>query len=206
MLDVKPGPATEAARRAAGWPTSTAAPAIESELRAAEAEASEPYEPAPLPEWPATVADDAGASEPELEPRRGFFARLFGRRRKALPSASPPEPLFEDAAADEPEPLDRGAGPAAPPGDGRRRRGHGARDRRTLRSLKRPLSRRFRRSPRRHAGIEEVSPVAEAHAIEEVSPVAEAPAGEEVSPVAEAPAGEDPPAAVATTMPVSQPS
>ncbi|HEX9481822.1 MAG TPA: hypothetical protein VF927_06945, partial [Solirubrobacteraceae bacterium] len=85
----KPAPATEAARRAAGWPSAAGdtPPAIESDLRAAED--SDSLE-AVRPEWGDEVEAWAGQApeapteqaSPEREPRRGFLARLFGKRRR----------------------------------------------------------------------------------------------------------------------------
>jgi hypothetical protein len=89
--DPKPAPATEAARRAAGWPDArgNAGPAIESDLRAAEADAPiSDHAPWHLEEAAHTLQPgSAGELQPETEPapqesRRGFFARLFGSRRK----------------------------------------------------------------------------------------------------------------------------
>jgi hypothetical protein len=86
----KPAPATEAARRAAGWPEARepVGPAIESDLRAAESDAAD----IPLAPWHLEDAardsqeemrESSPAAEPApAEPRRGFFARLFGSRRK----------------------------------------------------------------------------------------------------------------------------
>jgi hypothetical protein len=54
---------------------------------AAEAEAKPATEPGPAAEAEATA--EAAPIEPEREPRRGFFARLFGRRRRAEPPAQP---------------------------------------------------------------------------------------------------------------------
>ncbi len=132
--ELKPAPATEAARRAAGWPPARqeTGPAIESDLRAAEEVDGPPREPDGLQEWAAQSAEaDAAAvtatpadGEPDApEPRRGFFARIFGRRRARraeaehagpaaieLDVATPPalcEPdgvLEQGVPADEPEP------------------------------------------------------------------------------------------------------
>ncbi len=70
----KPAPATEAARRAAGWPSAAYEPA--------ERPAEPPEE---LPAWSAE-ADEVDLEEPvppvAPEPRPGFFARLFRRRRR----------------------------------------------------------------------------------------------------------------------------
>ena len=101
----RPAPATEAARRAAGWPgPNGAGPAIESALRAAE---DGTREVAPVPgAWPSDLSK-AEETEPaavvpipktraEPEPRRGFFARLFGGRRRRTeeptPTEAPPAP------------------------------------------------------------------------------------------------------------------
>jgi hypothetical protein len=92
-------PATEAARRAAGWPgeTEPAGPAIESDLRAAEADGEAGGAlslPAPRAPWHLEDAPSRSAAEatPVPESRRGFFARLFGRRRRT-PDAVAPEIL-----------------------------------------------------------------------------------------------------------------
>jgi hypothetical protein len=132
-LELKPAPATEAARRAAGWPAadSEAGPAIESDLRAAEA--AEPEQPALPPEYIAepsrqdppedTVEQPLAAPEQAPEPRRSFFARLFGgKRRKAATAPAPgfPEATTErpapreDATSDEPATV-TAAGPAGAP-------------------------------------------------------------------------------------------
>jgi hypothetical protein len=113
-----PAPATEAARRAAGWPgpAADAGPAIESDLRAAEAAPG--GEAVVLPEdTPEALAASAPAQEtqdepddiePSVAPRRGFFARLFGRRRRPDTAAEPPPGEGSDGApaseliADEP--------------------------------------------------------------------------------------------------------
>jgi hypothetical protein len=109
-VELKPAPATEAARRAAGWPSlpPAPAPAIESELRAAEDAAPGPDDPAPLPEWPAARSEQP--EDPAPEPRPGFFARLFGRRRRApVEPSAPPELFLEDEPIGEPETPASGA-------------------------------------------------------------------------------------------------
>ncbi|HEX4436075.1 MAG TPA: hypothetical protein VH061_04695 [Solirubrobacteraceae bacterium] len=85
----KPAPATEAARRAAGWPDARGqvGPAIESDLRAAEAGASPdvhaPWHLGEAEHAPQVEGKPSTETEPApAEPRRGFFARLFGSRRK----------------------------------------------------------------------------------------------------------------------------
>jgi|GEM_PF-524528 len=100
----KPAPATEAARRAAGWPSAgaTAGPAIESDLRASEALDGPPAAPGGVQEWAAQALEEpgdlGGAEGPQVqeqqdpEPRRGFFARLFGRRRRSGGPGAAPEP------------------------------------------------------------------------------------------------------------------
>lgn len=97
-LEHTPAPATEAARRAAGWPGPVvdAGPAIESDLRAAEAAPG--GDEVVLPEdTPEAFVASATATEtqaepddpqPEAAPRRGLFARLFGRRRRLETAAA----------------------------------------------------------------------------------------------------------------------
>jgi hypothetical protein len=91
--DPKPAPATEAARRAAGWPAARPdpSPAIESDLRAAEATVDgAPTVHDDLTPWHLDAPVPAKSSGPEpveaeqplTEPRRGFLARLFGGRRR----------------------------------------------------------------------------------------------------------------------------
>jgi hypothetical protein len=111
-LEPTPAPATEAARRAMGWPGTPpdAGPAIESDLRAAEMAAGE-WEQEPETAWleaSAPASDNAESFEPEQElpePKRGFFARLFGRRRRkavaAAPDLAPPDVAEHELA--EPE-------------------------------------------------------------------------------------------------------
>jgi hypothetical protein len=117
-LEHTPAPATEAARRAAGWPipATDAGPAIESDLRAAES--APDGEAVVLPDdtseafvASATARDpqaEPGDVEPSAAPRRGFFARLFGRRHRLETAAEPPAAESTDAAraseliADEP--------------------------------------------------------------------------------------------------------
>jgi len=108
------GPATAAARRAAGWPSPAApgGPAIESDLRAAEALDGPPAAPAGVQEWAAQAIEEKeplrdaaeeppAREQPPPEPRRGFFARLFGRRRR--PGAEQPmAAAFASAEAKEP--------------------------------------------------------------------------------------------------------
>jgi hypothetical protein len=97
-----PGPATEAARRAAGWlaPRDHAGPAIESDLRAAEDAAGDLTGELPvaitlsatdLGSEPSDETVEPAASDDPASSRRGFFARLFGgRRRKASAQIEPP--------------------------------------------------------------------------------------------------------------------
>jgi hypothetical protein len=76
------------------------APVVEAEAAAAEPEPADP------PDAPETAATEAGpepeapAPEPEAPPRRGFFARLFGRRT--------PAPVMEQTARaeEQPEPAE----------------------------------------------------------------------------------------------------
>jgi len=125
----KPAPATEAARRAAGWPAASAAPgpAIESDLPAAEA--SEQRQTAGLAEWSAGLELSAEAeptasestepepepiaANPQPEPRRGFFARLFGGKRRRTAVASAP---LQGATTD-PESSAAGEPDSEPPDD-----------------------------------------------------------------------------------------
>jgi hypothetical protein len=91
----KPAPATEAARRAAGWPSTphSPGPAIDSEPRAHEGIDGSSPAPDALHEWAEQSAAEAGIREDrqpedeapaEPEPaKRGLFARLFGRRVRA---------------------------------------------------------------------------------------------------------------------------
>jgi hypothetical protein len=70
-------------------------------------------EPEPVFEPESASAPEPAAAEPELvfepapamepEPRRGFFARLFGRRSKTVPSAEP-EPELPPESQLQPEP------------------------------------------------------------------------------------------------------
>jgi hypothetical protein len=120
----KPAPATEAARRAAGWIPAgdLGGPAIESDLRAAEAAAADsgPETAAEIldgPAWDLRTAtepaqresesqDEASAAEqPAAEPRRGFFARIFGARRRRARQEEPEAPAPESAADPDPQPL-----------------------------------------------------------------------------------------------------
>jgi hypothetical protein len=109
--DPKPAPATEAARRAAGWPDARGhtGPAIESDLRAAEADAPiSDHAPWHLEEAAHTLqAGSASELQPETEPapqesRRGFFARLFGSRRKRANTAVTEAREPTDLATDQP--------------------------------------------------------------------------------------------------------
>jgi hypothetical protein len=110
--DPKPAPATEAARRAAGWPDARghAGPAIESDLRAAEADAPiSDHAPWHLEAAAHTLqAGSAAELQPETEPapqesRRGFFARLFGSRRKRSNAAATEAREPADHATDQPQ-------------------------------------------------------------------------------------------------------
>jgi hypothetical protein len=112
-------------------------PAAGAETGAEPLAAAEPEQPAPEPEPPAAEATpepeaaaaegdpepaaesqpDRPPAEPEPAPKRGFFARLFGRRRKVQgmesepvepepePVAAEPEPEPEPLAEPEPEPV-----------------------------------------------------------------------------------------------------
>jgi len=114
----RPAPATEAARRAAGWPSTGGGPAIESDLRAAEAVDGPPAEPHGLEAWVAQSIEadppqgDAGQdAEPEPEPepetrRRGFFARLFSRRRRDSRQEAAGEPHALEALVQPDDPED----------------------------------------------------------------------------------------------------
>ncbi len=119
IAERKPAPATEAARRAAGWPAGGQAPgpAIESDLRAAEAREGAPVEPGGMHEWAAqTIEPDDGdlndeyaAEEEPAPPKRGFFARLFGRRRAKAAPLDEPEPAddgFDESEGDRTETSD----------------------------------------------------------------------------------------------------
>jgi hypothetical protein len=114
----KPAPATEAARRAAGWPDARgpAGPAIESDLRAAEAgapisehapwhldEAERTQKPESVNELGLGLEPETAPAPAPAESRRGFFARLFGSRRKrtAIAVAETREPT--DVAAEQPQ-------------------------------------------------------------------------------------------------------
>ncbi len=131
----KPAPATEAARRAAGRPSwgTAGGPAIESDLRSAEA--SEPSEAGGLAEWhaglepsarPETAPERSGEPEPKAltatpqpEPRRGFFARLFGGKRRRAPVTvlAEQEPLADKPPQPAEETSDPDAVPATEPVD-----------------------------------------------------------------------------------------
>jgi hypothetical protein len=97
------GPVAEAVAEAEA--TAEAEPAAEAE---ATAEAA-PTEPEAEPE--------AAPAQPEREPRRGFFARLFGRRRRTEPLASSEETvaaaLSADTAGDRAAPAQSPAQPDA---------------------------------------------------------------------------------------------
>jgi hypothetical protein len=108
----KPAPATEAARRAAGWPGARghAGPAIESDLRAAEIDAPiSGHAPWHLGEAARTLQTGAaGELLPETAPapqesRRGFFARLFGSRRKRVNTAATEAREPTELATDQPQ-------------------------------------------------------------------------------------------------------
>jgi hypothetical protein len=74
----------------------------------AEPEAAPEPEITPGPETE-PAAEPKAAVEPEpvvaLEPRRGFFARLFGRRHRREEPTAPAEPAVALAPADQPTPL-----------------------------------------------------------------------------------------------------
>ncbi len=107
--EARPAPATEAARRAAGWPSTphSPGPAIESDLRVAEELDGSAPEPDALQEWASQAAaaepepndrqepEDEAQAEPE-PPRRGLFARLFGRRREPAKRKRPPAEASDD--------------------------------------------------------------------------------------------------------------
>jgi hypothetical protein len=67
--------------KASGWGTKVTITATR--------QAPAPPEPEPVP-----------VVEPEPEPQLGFFARIFGRRRKAEPEPEPPAPEQPDLAAE----------------------------------------------------------------------------------------------------------
>jgi hypothetical protein len=73
-------------------------PAIEVEPEPEPVAVEEP-EPAAILEGP-LAAELIAESLPEPEPRRGFFARLFGRRKEQ----APPQPQVEPETVSEPEP------------------------------------------------------------------------------------------------------
>jgi hypothetical protein len=112
-----PAPATEAARRAAGWPSDLRETDEEPASDEAVAEISDRSgEPDGLHAWATQAALQPTEQEktqrtPEpselAEPRRGFFARLFGRRRKeAVPvEAAPAHAPDQSGEAEEPEQL-----------------------------------------------------------------------------------------------------
>ncbi len=132
IAEHKPAPATEAARRAARWPSAhtPAAPAIESDLRAAEALGDPPPESGGLasrtaesaqPGEPELRSQDEPFPEPEPEPpKRGLFARLFGRRRGRAEKAAREQPAQPGDVLDG-EPVRPGEHldeePALAPGD-----------------------------------------------------------------------------------------
>ena len=101
---LKPAPATEAARRAAGWPSAGYEPA--------ERPAEPPEE---LPEWSAE-ADEVDLEEPvppvAPEPRPGFFARLFRRRRRTEAEMTA-VPQLADAEAEAGETQENAPAPFA---------------------------------------------------------------------------------------------
>lgn len=111
-LQQGPGQATEAARRAAGWPATPqdAGPAIESDLRAAEAAAEPPRGEEDAPRgtsehapWHLPDAPEQSLPAPEAapEPRSGFFARLFGGRRRK-PAQAEAAPAADRQAPEQP--------------------------------------------------------------------------------------------------------
>jgi hypothetical protein len=85
------------------------APPPGAEEEAPEPIAVEPVAPEPEPDPPAA---EPLPSMPGPEPRTGFFARLFGRRKNEQPAVAEPEPIAEPepVAVAEPEPA-----PAAEP-------------------------------------------------------------------------------------------
>ncbi|HEY2768563.1 MAG TPA: hypothetical protein VGI76_09910 [Solirubrobacteraceae bacterium] len=86
--------------------------AAEPELAGAELAEPEPMEPEPAEPEPAEPA-----AEPAPTSRRGFFARLFRRRRAevlAPQQALDPEPTPQDAQAPTPEPTPQGTQAATP--------------------------------------------------------------------------------------------
>jgi hypothetical protein len=116
----------------AGWGTKVTitaelaaaeAPTVAIEPVAAEPVAAEPVAEAPPPgteeETPEPVATEPVAAEPEPdtpapeplpsmpvpEPRTGFFARLFGRRKGEQAAVAEPEPVAESEPVAEPEPV-----------------------------------------------------------------------------------------------------
>ena len=110
VAERKPGPATEAARRAAGWPVTAdaAAPAKDLEGRA------EPGAPEGLRAWALQsgkeqeldLTAEAEGVERAREtagtaPRRGFFARLFGLRRSRDADTTPPSGASGSDTVDE---------------------------------------------------------------------------------------------------------
>ncbi len=86
-------------------------PAVHVEAEADEPDADEPEaddgpSAAELSADEPQLAAEPVVAEPEPEPRRGFFARLFGRRRAASPPLAPePEPEPEGTLAIEREPI-----------------------------------------------------------------------------------------------------
>lgn len=87
-------------------PEPAADPGPEPEEPVAVAEAPEPAEPDPSPE-PLAEIEAPVVEDPAPEPKRGFWARLFGRRQPAEPAPEPAaeEPIVEEpVAVEEPEP------------------------------------------------------------------------------------------------------
>jgi hypothetical protein len=85
-------------------PEPAADPEPELEAPAAVAEAPEPADPDPSPE-PLAEIEEPVVEEPAPEPKRGFWARLFGRKQPA-PAAPAPEPEpVEPEPEPEPEPV-----------------------------------------------------------------------------------------------------
>jgi hypothetical protein len=103
--EATPAPEAASAPEAEATPAPESAPELRSEPEAATAPEAAP-EPASEPET--AIAPDP---QSETEPRRGFFARLFGRRRRELPSApagqtvavGPADPPPQEEASDAPD-------------------------------------------------------------------------------------------------------
>jgi hypothetical protein len=90
----EPAPDLEAQPREEPQPVALGSePALATEHEAAPAPAPEP-ETASTPE---AESEAAPAPEPEPAPRRGFFARLFGRRQKSQPTIEVPVRDAQDA-------------------------------------------------------------------------------------------------------------